>query len=252
MFKQLDLTSMHSLPMLVRLCSKSFKLVFSSEFCQEFEESHWLLMTLYAWVCAKSLQSCLILCNAMDCTLQAPLSMVFSRQEYWSGLTCPPSGHLPNPGIEPKSLKSPALADGFFTTSTTREPHLLKVTRTTRRPNQSILKGVNPVFSLEQLMQKLKLQYFGHLMQRVNQLEKALMLERLKAEGEEGDRGWEGWMASLFQWTWAWANSRRQWRTRRPGMLQSTGHRIGYDLTTEQQASVVFELRTFRCTRYRF
>ena len=78
-------------------------------------------MTLYAWVCAKSLQSCLTLCNAMDCTLQAPLSMVFSRQEYWSGLTCPPSGHLPNPGIEPKSLKSPALADGFFTISTTWE-----------------------------------------------------------------------------------------------------------------------------------
>ena len=48
---------------------------------------------------------------------QAPLSMGFSRQEYWSGLPCPPSGHLPDPGIEPVSLKSPALAGGFFTTS---------------------------------------------------------------------------------------------------------------------------------------
>ena len=51
---------------------------------------------------------------------QSPLSMQFSRQEYWSGLPFPP-GDLPNPGIEPTSLMSPALADGFFTTSATRE-----------------------------------------------------------------------------------------------------------------------------------
>ena len=50
---------------------------------------------------------------------QAPLSMRFSRQEYWSGLPCPPPGDLPNPGIEPASLKSPSLAGGFFITSTT-------------------------------------------------------------------------------------------------------------------------------------
>ena len=49
---------------------------------------------------------------------QAPLSMEFSRQEYWSGLPCPPPGDLPDPGIEPKSLMSPALAGAFFTTST--------------------------------------------------------------------------------------------------------------------------------------
>ena len=46
---------------------------------------------------------------------QAPLSMGFPRQEYWSGLPCPPPGDLPNPGIEPMS---PALAGVFFTTST--------------------------------------------------------------------------------------------------------------------------------------
>ena len=49
---------------------------------------------------------------------QAPLSMGFSRQEYWSGLPCCPPGDLSNPGIEPTSLMSPALAGGFFTTST--------------------------------------------------------------------------------------------------------------------------------------
>ena len=52
---------------------------------------------------------------------QAPLSMGFPRQEYWSGLPCPPPGDLPNPGIEPKHPVSPALAGGFFTTSTTWE-----------------------------------------------------------------------------------------------------------------------------------
>ena len=52
---------------------------------------------------------------------QTPLSMGFSRQEYWSGLLCPPPGDLPDPGIEPASLTSPALARGFFTTSTTWE-----------------------------------------------------------------------------------------------------------------------------------
>ena len=52
---------------------------------------------------------------------QAPLSTGFSRQGYWSGLPCPPPGALPDPGIKPKSLKSPALAGGFFITSATWE-----------------------------------------------------------------------------------------------------------------------------------
>ena len=45
--------------------------------------------------------------------------------------------------------------------------------------------------------------------------------ERLRAEGEDGIRGWDGWMLSLIQWTWTWANARRWWGTGRPGMLQS-------------------------------
>ena len=55
---------------------------------------------------------------------QAPLSVEFSRQEYWSGLPCPPPGDISNPGIEPASIMSPALAGGFFTTSTTWEAHI--------------------------------------------------------------------------------------------------------------------------------
>ena len=52
---------------------------------------------------------------------QAPLSMGFSKHEYWSGLPFPPPEDLPDPGIEPASLMSPALAGGFFTTSATWE-----------------------------------------------------------------------------------------------------------------------------------
>ena len=48
--------------------------------------------------------------------LQTPRSMGFSRQEYWSGLPCPPPGYLPDPGIKPTSLLSPALSGGFYTT----------------------------------------------------------------------------------------------------------------------------------------
>ena len=65
---------------------------------------------------------------------QAPLSMGFSRQEYWSGLQFPSPGDLPNPGINPDILTSPALANGFFTTHATLV--LPKVTSVTRRARQ--------------------------------------------------------------------------------------------------------------------
>ena len=66
---------------------------------------------------------------------------------------------------------------------------LLKVPWTARRPNQSILKNISPEYSLEGLMLKLKLQYFGHLMRRAVSFEKTLMLERLKGGTEGDDRG---------------------------------------------------------------
>ena len=73
------------------------------------------------------------------------------------------------------------------------------------------------------LMLKLKLQYFGHLMWRADSFEKTLIWERLKVGKEGDDRGWDGWMASLTQWTWVWVNSRSWWWAGRPGVLQSTG-----------------------------
>ena len=60
--------------------------------------------------------------------------------------------------------------------------------------------------------------------------------ERLRAGGEGGDRGWDGWMASPIQWTWTWANSGRWWGTGKPGVLQSMElERVGHDLVTERQ-----------------
>ena len=91
-----------------------------------------------------------------------------------------------------------------------------------RRSNRSILKEVSPEYSLEGLMLKLKLQYFGHLMRRTDPLEKILMVGKLRAGGGD-DRGWDGWMASLTQWTWVWASSGSWWWTGKPGVLQSMG-----------------------------
>ena len=72
---------------------------------------HWLLLRLCVILqCAKLPQSCPTLCDLMDRSPSGCLSMGFSRQEYWSGLPFPTPGHLPDPGIEPASLASPALS----------------------------------------------------------------------------------------------------------------------------------------------
>ena len=76
-----------------------------------------------ACVCAKLLQSCLTLCDPMDCSLRGSFVHGIFQQEYWSGLLCAPPEDVPDPGIEPTPLTSPALAGGFFTTSTTWEAH---------------------------------------------------------------------------------------------------------------------------------
>ena len=110
----------------------------------------------------------------------------------------------------------------------------LRVPWTARRSNQSILKEVSPEYSLEGLMLKLKLQYFGYLMWRADLFEKTLMLGKIEGRRRRGDRGWDGWMASLSQWTWVWVNSGSCCWTGNPGMLQSMGsQRVSHDWVTE-------------------
>ena len=111
---------------------------------------------------------------------------------------------------------------------------LLRVPRTARRSNHSILKEISPGCSLEGLMLKLKLQYFGHLMQRVDSFEKTLMLGGIGGRRRRGHRGWDGWMASPTRWTWVWVNSGSLWWMGRPGMLQFMGsQRVRHDWVTE-------------------
>ena len=104
---------------------------------------------------------------------------------------------------------------------------LLRVPWTARKSNQCILKEISPEYSLEGLMLKLKLQYFGHLMRRTEPLEKTLMWEGLGAGGKGDDRGWDDWMASPTQWTWVWVSSGSWWWTGKPGVLWSMGSQRG-------------------------
>ena len=135
-------------------------------------------------------------------------SIEFSRPEYWSGQPFPSSGDLSHSEIEPKS---PTWQADIFTSWATRGAHkseswtikkaehrridafkmwcwrrLLRVPWTARRSNQSLLKKLNPEYSLEGLMLKLKLQYFGHLMQRTDSLEKTLMLGKIEGRRRRG------------------------------------------------------------------
>ena len=111
---------------------------------------------------------------------------------------------------------------------------LLRVRWTARSSNQSILKESSPEYSLEGLMLKLKLQYFSHRFEKLTYLKRPWCWERLKAGGEGENRGWDGWMASLTQWTWVWVNSGSWWWAGRPGVLQSMGSkRVGLNRVTE-------------------
>ena len=111
---------------------------------------------------------------------------------------------------------------------------LLRVPWTARRSNQSILKEISLEYSLEGLMVKLKLQYFGPLMLKTDSSEKTWCWERIKEGGEGDGRGWDGWMASPTEWTWVCASSGSRWWTGRPGMLKSMGsQRVGDDWVTE-------------------
>ena len=102
---------------------------------------------------------------------------------------------------------------------------LLRVPWTASRSNQSILQEISPEYSLEGLMLKLKLQYFGHLM--LTHWKSPWCWERLKVGGAGDDRGWDGWMASLTQWAWVWVSSGSWWWTGKP---ESRGwQRVGHD-----------------------
>ena len=105
-----------------------------------------------------------------------------------------------------------------------------------KRSNQSILKEINPDYSLEGLILKLKLQYFGHLMWIADLLEKYLMLGKIEGRRRRGCQRMR-WMDSITDaMNMNLGKFRRWWGTERPGVLQSMGwQRVRHDWTTEQQ-----------------
>ena len=110
---------------------------------------------------------------------------------------------------------------------------LLRVPWTARRSNQSILKEIILEYSWKDWYWSSNI--LATQWEELTHWKRPWCWERLKA-GEEGSRGWDSWMASLTQWTWVWANSRRWWRTGKPGVLQSMGsQRLGHNLVIEQQ-----------------
>ena len=111
---------------------------------------------------------------------------------------------------------------------------LLRVPWTARRSNQSVLKEISPEYSLEGL----RLNWNSHTLatwcEELPYLKRPGCWERLRAGGEGDDRGLNGWMASLAQWTWVWVSSGSWWWTGKPGMLQSVGsQRVGHNWLTE-------------------
>ena len=111
---------------------------------------------------------------------------------------------------------------------------LLRVPWTARRSTQTTLKEISPKYSLEGLVLKLKLQYFGYLMWRTDSLKRPWCWERLKMGRKGDDRGWDDWMASPTRWIWVWVNSGSWWWTGRPSVLQFMGlQRVRHDWATE-------------------
>ena len=117
---------------------------------------------------------------------------------------------------------------------------LLRVPWTARRSNKSILKEISSGCSLEGMMLKLKLQDFGHLMQRVDSLEKTVMLGGIGGRRRRGRQRMR-WLDGITDWTWVWVNSRSWWWTGRPGVLQFMGsQRVRHDWATELNWSLSY------------
>ena len=110
----------------------------------------------------------------------------------------------------------------------------LRIPWTARKSNQSILKEIRPEYSLEGLMLKLKLQYFDHLMWRIDSLEKTLMLGKIEGRRRRGGQKMR-WLDGITDsMEWVWANPGSWWWTRKPGVLQSVRLQgVGHAWATE-------------------
>ena len=91
-------------------------------------------------------------------------------------------------------------------------------------------KEISPEYSLKGMVLKLKVWYFGHLIWIDDSMEKTLVLGRIEGRRRRGDRAWDGWMASLPQWTWVWESSRSWCWTGKLRCCSPQGHKkLGHD-----------------------
>ena len=159
-----------------------------------------------------------LICITLPTKVRLVKAMVFPVVMYgYESLTIKKAGHWRIDAFEPWCWRG-----------------LFRVPWTARRSNQSILKEISPGISLEGKMLKLKLQYFGHLMQRVDSLEKTDAGrdwgQEEKGMTEDEMDGWHHWLDGRQ----VWVNSGSWWWTRRPGMLWFMGsQRAGHDWATE-------------------
>ena len=117
---------------------------------------------------------------------------------------------------------------------------LLRVLWTARRSNQSVLKEISPEYSLERLMLKLKLQYFCHLMWKVNSLEKTLMLGKTEVKRRRAVTVWDGYIALLTQEIWSWTISEKMVKEREAqGAAVHGVTKVKHNLATEQQQCII-------------
>ena len=118
---------------------------------------------------------------------------------------------------------------------------LLRVPWTVRTSNKSILKEISLEYSWKDWSLCWNSNTLATWFKELTHWKRPWCWERLKAWGAGGNRGWDSWMSSPTQWTWVWASSRRSWRTRKPGMLQSMGlQKVRHDWMTEQKQQIHF------------
>ena len=98
---------------------------------------------------------------------------------------------------------------------------------------------INPKYSLEGLMLKLRLQHFDHLMRRTDSLEKTLLLRRIESWKRRGDRGWDSWMASSTQWTWV---------EQTPGDSEGQGNLVCYSPWGHKESDMIQLLNNSKST----
>ena len=111
---------------------------------------------------------------------------------------------------------------------------LLRVPWTARTSNQFILKEINPEYSLGNWCWSWNSNTLATWCKELTHLKRPWCWEILKVGGEGDNRGWDGWMASLTQWTWVWVGSGSWWWTGKPGLLQSKGlQTVGHNWVTE-------------------